>query len=40
VAPLLLVVWLGIVLVVSRMLFSAAGALFDRRRENLAMLVS
>jgi hypothetical protein len=39
-APLLLLAWCVLVLIVSRVLFRAAAALFDKRRENLAMVAT
>jgi hypothetical protein len=39
-APVLLLTWCAVVLVVSRALFRAAAALFDKRRENLAMVAT
>jgi hypothetical protein len=39
-APLLLLAWCVVVLIVSRVLFRAAAALFDKRRENLAMVAT
>ena len=38
-APLLLLVWCGVCLVLCRVLLSAAARLFHRRRENLALVV-
>jgi hypothetical protein len=37
-APLLMLMWLGICWLCSRFLFEAAAQVFDRRRENLAMV--
>jgi hypothetical protein len=38
-APVLIVVWCGIALAISRALFHAAAVIFDKRRENLALVV-
>ncbi len=38
-APVLIVVWCGIALAISRAMFQGARLIFDKRRENLAMVV-
>jgi hypothetical protein len=37
-APILMLAWFGICWLVSRILFEAAGGIFDRRRENLGLV--
>ena len=39
-APLVMLVWCGIALVVSRLLFVGVAVVFDKRRENLGMVAS
>jgi len=39
-APLLMIVWCGVALAISRALFKAVTVLFEKRRENLGMVVN
>ena len=37
-APVALLAWCGLTLIASRILFSGAAAIFDKRRENLGLV--